>query len=357
MTGGPTVGLITTWHSKCGVAEYSRDLATALEGSGCRVAVLASNVVNPVAWKETASPACRFFHTGWHAHRGVDVEAALSAMKTLGVNVLHLQYQSFIYPPPFLDCLGTLAGVAPVVATFHDPCIPPEFPMNLLETAIVHNRALQAMISGVETTVIAPGYHVLPEEGRDEAREKLGVGPGPVISSFGLGRAAHEEVVDALSGLIPRYPDLTYAIAAPAERMFSVRQAAASCGMDGHLLYAGDFLEPQLLFCLLAAADVVVLYYPEFGVRGVSSAAARLAIASRRPVVLTDVGLFEDLPPGLKVRYGDPRELRKRIVTLLEDPVEAGAALAIQNCLVDANTWAEVARRHVQVYSRAMRRK
>ena len=351
-----TVGLITTWDSKCGVSEYSRDLAAALGRSGCHVVILGSYVVNPVAWEEAGPPVRRFFNTGWHDSRGVDLDKALRAIESRGVDVLHLQYQSFIYAPPFLDCLERLAEAAPLVATFHDPCIPPEFPMKCLKGAIVHSATLKSIISGIDSTVIAPGCHVIADRARAKMRKDLGFPSGPVVSSFGLGRVAHEEVLEALGGLVADYPGLTYALAAPAERAPSVQAAAVSCGMQGRVRYMGDFLPPHSLFDLLQAADVIALYYPEFGVRGVSSAAARIAIASRRPVILTDVYLFEDLPASLKIRYGDAASLRSRIRTLIEKPQEASAALSIQETLVRENTWDRVAGMHLQVYRGALGR-
>lgn len=348
-----TVGLITTWNAKCGVSEYSRDLAASLRAAGCEVIVLASYPVRQVSWATDDPQVYRFFHTGWEKERGVDTDLALNAIRRHRVEVLHLQYQSFIYAPPFLEQLPRLAEAAPLVVTFHDPCIPREFPMACIRQSIVHNHVLAEVVRSVPVQIIPPGCHLRPDRPSPAVRAGLGLAGDPVVTSFGLGRAAHELVLEAVSGLLDRYPHLTYAIAAPSERMPPVYAAARRLGLESHLAYMGDFLPPDRLFDLLDAGDVVVLYYPEFGSRGVSSAAARLAVAAHRPVVLTDVLLFEDLPAELKVPFGDLAALEERLHALLSSSKERARALGLQRQLVRENAWPAVALHHIDVYRAA----
>jgi len=218
----------------------------------------------------------------------------------------------------------------------------------------VHNRVLAEMIRSVPVHVIPPGCHLRADQPARAVRTRLGLPGNPVLTSFGLGRTAHETVLEALAYLLDAYPHLTYAIAAPPARMPPVYEAARRLGLESHLVHAGDFLPPDALFDLLQAGDVVVLYYPEFGVRGVSSAGARLALAAHRPVVLTDVLLFHDLPAELKVPFGDLGALEERLRMLLSLHGEALRMIELQDGLVRENAWTTVARRHIDVYRAAI---
>ena len=90
------IGLITTWNARCGIAEYSRYLATALAGQGVGVAVLASYPVRVPGGAVDGKEVWRFFFTGWHQERGVDLELALRVTREQKLDLLHLQYQNYL---------------------------------------------------------------------------------------------------------------------------------------------------------------------------------------------------------------------------------------------------------------------
>lgn len=344
------IGLITTWNSVCGVAEYSRALAGALRARGHSVVILSSHPVNPVPGGSDGDAVYRFFYTGWHRERGAEADVVLRAVARHALDVLHLQYQNFIYPGEFLPVLRRLSACAPLVATFHDAGVPGEFPRERVARAIVHSPVTARLLSWPGTAVIPIGILDVPAPPVHRARARLGIASRHVLCSVGLGRTDVYPVLEAVRGLLPRYPDLLYVVLGPEDYARRVRQAAHEFGVAHHVQAHGGFFPLQTLFEWMHAADMTVFYFPETGVEGVSSSSCRLGIAARRPVIATDVGWTRDLPGDLKIPYGDLQALRERIIRIFEDPGFREALLGRQEWLIRETNWARTAERHEAVY-------
>ncbi len=344
------IGLVTTWNTVCGISEYSRALAGALRARGHTVVVLANHPVNPVFGASDDAAVYRFFYTGWHRERGVDADLALRAVARHALDVVHVQYQNFIYPGECLPVLRRLSSLAPLVATFHDAGVPAEFPRDRVARAIVHSPVPARLLSWPGAAVIPIGIHDVPAPPVHRARARVGIASRHVLCSVGLGRTDHRAVLEAVRDLLPRYPDLLYVVLGPADDAGRVQETAREFGVAHHVLAQGGFVPLQTLFEWMHAADMTVFYFPETGVEGVSSSSCRLGIAARRPVIATDVGWTRDLPGDLKVPYGDPQALRERIVGIFEDAAFREALLARQEWLIRETSWARSAEAHEKVY-------
>lgn len=345
------IAMITTWNSRCGISEYSRSLAEALAKLGHDLTVLASYPVRPVPGKNDEENVRRFFYTGWHQERGVDLDKALRALNKRGVQIIHLQYQNFIYAPPFLSILGSLAQSSPLVVTFHDPLLPPGFPHAACSAGVFHANETAALIGwGKRKRVIPIGIYEWPDEDREAARQRLHIDSRHVLCSLGLGRTDHGAVLEAMQGLRTRYPDIFYVIIAPPEQHGCIRDLAVRLGLEKNICYLDHFPPNEEIVNYLHAADINIFYYGEFGTPGVCSAASRLGIAGRRPVILTDVNLMRDLPDPLKIPYGPLPVLQSRIVELFERPGSIRTALQIQERLIRECDWKLTAEAHVQLY-------
>ncbi len=108
------------------------------------------------------------------------------------------------------------------------------------------------------------------------------------------------------------------------------------------------FISDEELANYMACADVIVFNYMHTPVS--TSAAARRAIAARRPVITTDSLMFHDLKGVLKIPPGSPHALADAIKKVLYDK-------RLSNKLIeDATKYAEevshekIARKHVKMY-------
>lgn len=350
------VGLITTWGLACGVAEYSKALANALRLRGHEVTVLANYPLPQESLKPDENRVVRCFYTGWHAERGVAASLALGTIGDQRLDVVHLQYQSFIYPHPFNDFLRRAAQMVPVVVTFHDACLPPEFPLQVIRGAIVHSPLTRQLLSLGGAAVVPIGIHDIPSPGVAKAKARLGLGSRHVMATVGLGRQDYHSVLAVMRMLVPFYPDLLWVVIGPEDHVGAIRREAESMGLANHVLLAGGFFPLSVVFQWLHAADILLFYFPETGVQGVSSSSCRLGVAARRPVVVSDVGWTRDLPAFMKVPHGSLGALADRIVKLFDDTEYRESVLCGQEYLIQTQNWARSAESHEAIYLRACRR-
>lgn len=217
------VQMITTPKLKCGVHQYTRYLSHSLMYEKVSVRV---------------SPCDR------------PKESIKDTQK--GTSLVHVQFQEYYYRP-HMDVFDT---DLPVVVTFHDQCIPTDFPWDRVTHSICHTAEIARKV---------PFEHeILP----------MGV-PTQLfqVLSFGLGRTDQS----------------------------LVRRVCDRLGMSYTYLNGDPWLSRDDLRAAIRRVDVVVLWYPESAGTG-SSFAARIAMGARRPLITNEVSWFKDLedhPPYL----------------------------------------------------------
>lgn len=247
------VGLLTTWNTQCGIAEYSRALVEAYQRRGdVQLTVLGSRNYGDRAVGEDEDYVVAVFDVeSWNAEgrNALDVEAILA----LGLDVLHVQYQDVLFNRERLnELLRRFEGVK--IATWHDNFLPEGFEWQRFDEAYTHREGVGAG----DATLIPLAIRRLPA----------------VVRTFGLGRT-REDVIRPIC-----------------ERNGWVFESLASSAAP----LGGQQWKPwQELHEWLRGADAIVLWYTDDPVAG-SSAAARTALASRRPVIVNDTTWFRELP-------------------------------------------------------------
>ena len=291
------IGILSTWNTRCGIAEYSRHLAAALRRQGdADVTVLSSRnfgarAVAPL--EDWVAPA--FDVQIWHPqHRfDLDVETILECQ----LDVLHIQYSNLFYDRRrLIELLRRFPGVTAL--TYHDKGGALSFPYDLPDLLYAHRED------------VGVGPRRLIPQGIDLRR--------PVVKTFGLGKSR----LDIIAAVCERNDwDFQH-----------------SFGED-------RWLESEELFEWLRDSDAIVLWYDEDHRSG-GSAGAPLAIGTRRPVFVNDTEWFRDLPERTS-------NLRK-----LHTPEEL--ELALQEVLIDRyaeqRTWDGVAQTLTSDFREAMKR-
>jgi hypothetical protein len=290
------VGFLTSWNTRCGIAEYSRALISAMQRrSDVAITVFGSRNTHDRSVREYESWATPVFDVQpWNPEYryGLDVDAVLAH----DLDVLHIQYTDGFYNRRRLvELITRFPGVAAL--TYHDKVGGRKtFPSTLLDLLYTHREDV-----GVgDRRVIPIGIDVRP----------------PVIKTFGLGRANVEIITDICERNGWRF-----------EKSFGEER----------------WLEYEELHRWLRDCDALVLWYRQDFAAG-ASAAARLAISTRRPVFVNDTEWFRDIPERTttvrKVR--DVTELEARLRELLVDRY------------ADERSWDRVAETHVEDYRAAM---
>lgn len=331
-------GMLTTWCERCGIAEYSRQLIDAVGAavSWTMLAPYREEVGAAVLTDgETAGelPAIRCWRDQWP----VDVSDAIAHVRRLDLQVVHVQTHLNTWTADTAEALVHLVHEGRrVFVTFHSvrgaqPDAALVRALASLDRLLVHtdgDRRLLADLGLDENVVVLPqGYPEVVDEEPAAARARLGLQGTPVIGTFGFLRP-HKglvELIQAFAHLRRRYPDaVLLAVTAlyPSDDSAAYYERclreATRLGLAEHCHFMTDFLDAGASLAALRACDVIALpYLPTIDS---SSAAVRMALASRRPVVATDVPVFADVKDAVvTVRRRTPRRLAEGIASALED--------------------------------------
>lgn len=266
------VRFVTSPREVCGVREYSEYLA------GAYADISPSSI--------TLTPC--------------DQVASTSSSNVYGEGIIHIQYQEYLYRGGLLDGWLTLAETwkVPVVVTFHDLCIPVEFPFWRIHAAICHSDRVATHIPTRPCLSLPLGIPLQPY----------------TVVSFGLGRTNEALIQGVCAGLKMRYV---------------------------YLNGAEKWLTREDLIATIRSSDAVVLWYPEEEAAG-SSFAARLAMGCRRPLVTNRVTWFDGVRYEAHYPCDDQKDLH-RVLSGLREKSEWG---------IESETLASVAAAHLNLYLR-----
>jgi hypothetical protein len=247
------IAILTTWSSKCGIAQYASNLCHEFELMGHNLLVLnnaieasTSTITGKGAWVGTKV----FGVNWWGEDASFAYEKAWDMMNAFekyngSIDVLHVQYQGSLYEPEGFNSF--INGVSEKkVITFHDSSKHPRHNFDKF-ISIAHNQNINA-----------DNYLPFPTIERT-----------PVVFSFGMGRN-------------------DYAF---------IEKACKEIGVDfeGHDARKDGWLSEDILFEKMNNADAIVLWYNDVPIYG-QSAALRTAISSMRPVIVNDIPWFQDAP-------------------------------------------------------------
>jgi hypothetical protein len=291
------IGILSTWNTRCGIAEYSRHLVDALRRQGdVEVTVLGSRNFGERAiapYEDWVEPT--FDVQIWHPKHAfaLDVEAILEHQ----LDVLHIQYSNLFYDRArLIELLHRLPMVSAL--TYHDKGGALAFPYELVDLLYAHRED------------VGIGPRRLIPQGIDLRR--------PVVKTFGLGKSR----LDIIGAVCERG------------------------GWDFQHSFGEDrWLDGDELFSWLRDSDAIVLWYDDDHRSG-SSAGAPLAIGTRRPVFVNDTQWFRDLPERTANlhKVHTPEEL------------EAGLRETFANPYAESRTWDSVAKTLIEDFRDALQR-
>ena len=266
----------------------------------------------------------------------------------------------------------------PIVTTLHTILSEPD-PMQrrgmdeitrLSERLVVmsaHGAALLQNVHGVpehKIDVIPHRIPSLPLAGR--SKNRLGVEGKPVILTFGLlsPDKGIEYVIDALPGVLARYPDTVYIVLGATHPHIkdrdgeayreSLERRARIMGVDSNVIFHNRFVSRGELTEFLSAADIYVTPYlkPEQSTSGTLA----YAVGSGKAVISTPYLYAQELLAegrGILVPWRNPQAIAREVVDLLSDDAKRLALCERAAAHGRSMVWPAVARRYVQSFERA----
>ena len=329
---GLKIGLITTWNVRCGIASYSKNLATALADCGVEVYI----VRMPRFGYKTPELL-------EHVIRKVPVD---------DLDLVHVQHEYGIWGGLEGGWFAALKALKlPVVVTMHGVG---NYPVDRViadaaDRVIVHNEYCRRRYVG-DSTVIPHGC-LPPVECPSEAECKrdLGIPDHPIVGYLGFvtpGKGleyliqAMQRVKKAALLVAGGYHtgDVTNYIQMLKEKSFAL--------LPGRSQWIG-YVEDAVLPTVYGAFRVLV--YPS--VAASESGALLMGLSHLRPTVASDLRPFrEKRQVGALMTFRTVNGLSRTLRRLVEDD---GARHKLQEGArryVEANSWPNVAAKHLALY-------
>ena len=200
---------------------------------------------------------------------------------------------------------------------------PQDFP--LVMSVISESPGVICHSRYVERGVVDRGYAGRVWRIRHPAWEPAVVEPmehgrgGPVVCSFGnLNRSKRlDTLLWAFSRVRKTHPDALLVLAGPVAQGMEVARDVSGAGLRaGEDVILPGYLDEQDLWRLLAASDVVVnLRRPTMGE---TSGSALRALSAARPLVVSDVGWFSELPDEVAMKVPVDETEERALAAALE---------------------------------------
>ncbi len=361
------VGLVTTWGSRDGVAEYSRYLVEATPPGAIEWTILAEEGVATEYPDDERVVRC------WRGRRLDDLSQLLAQIERRDLDLVHFQFHDRYFEQAAfaraVEALGrrgsrvwvtfhrthdikedrqvrSLAGIAHVLRRAD----------RLLVLTEADVRRLAAWGVSANVAQSAHGWLWPGDPGPALIRQRLGIECAPVVATYGFlaPRKQTLELIDALAVVRRRFPEamllaVTAFAAGRTSRTYyhECLLRIAEHGLHDRAKLLTDFLPLQQSFLALQAADVIVLpYRPQ---SESSSGAVRVALGSGRPVIATRAQMFDDVvDETLQVDDAMPATLSGAILRILDDRALADELVRRARQRAERDSWQQVAAEYAE---------
>lgn len=333
----PRIGWVTTWNTRCGIANYAQFLATGIPTD--RMLVLATRSTDVVAtdqdyvtrcWEENidAEHVDHIFDKLIEEQAGavvIQYNFAFFSVRALGSLVRQLREKGI----PSYVFLHATADVQQ--GDRHISLREAAHELALAERLVVHGVAdLNRLKSfGLVDNVLLFPHGVLPPLPPADAnlRAAKGLDGKKVVATYGflLPHKGAQPLLKAIAQLAkadPSYHLLMVNALYPASESLQEKRECealiAELGISERVTMVTDFLPDDESLAWLRLADLIV--YPYQFTQESSSAAVRGGLAAGRPVAVTPLSIFDDVADAVHRLPGtDVDDLAKGIGALLND--------------------------------------
>jgi glycosyltransferase involved in cell wall biosynthesis len=367
------VAMVSTWNSRCGIAENTRYIVDQSKGSVefDLFADVGAHVIDPLVEPGTVRT--------WESRWTPDLGELGDALRLTEAEVVHFQFNfGFFELHRMAALIERELEQRGVVVTLHrtrDIVVDGESlslgqirsTLEKVDRLIVHQasdvRYLAELGLSANVTLIPVGASPPPDVSPSQARRALKLGSRPVVGTFGflLPHKGTLELVRAVDALRAEFPDILllglcarYPAAESDEYEREIRQEIAARGMEDNVLLITDYLPDDTARAMLRAVDAIVLPYRETGES--SSAALRFVLPLGRAVVVTDEPIFADARDAVMVIDGTaPSGIEDALRRVLHDQELQDQLARRSAALAYRFRWPRVVADHREIYLSAKR--
>lgn len=353
------VGIVTPWNQRCGIAEYSKDLSTHLlnrtiifcEKNDDITAAQHINVV-PSYFKDENN-----------------YDNLLREILKNNIDVLHVQYNHGLFNAGALKTFLTAVKKHNIrtILTLHSCKGGVEVFAEYFDTLIMHSKLsirdfIDMKVPENKMEFVRIGSNSIQPISLEQARKNKYSMDIPIIATFGflLPQKGIKESLLAIYLLKEKYPNILFlcccALHTVQNKELSKKyymeclQTVKELGLEKNVELITSFLPFEDVYTYLCSANIVSLFYTNSAEQATSSA-GRTALAAQRPVIATNVEIFDDLTGVVpKVKHHDHIVLAETINRLLSSPEECMKVVNNINRFLKETSWNNIAKSHSTIY-------
>ncbi len=358
----PRIAWVTTWNIRCGIATHSRYLLDAYPDAARDVTVLCDERTPVEELEVFGKPHAR---VAWRAGDPGIANQLASEIEASGARAVVLQHQQGLIRWNVLAELLTDRRLAAreTIVTIH----------NLRDLALSehHARVIKALAGAsrvlvhsvrdlnllkswglVDNAALLPPGALRPMVARHTARD-LPHSAAPIIGTYGffLPHKGFDALIKAVAALRTQWPGVRlrmvtaeFPAADSGAEIARCRDLVRSLGMEDAVEWHTDYLPDEGSLALLNGCDLLVLAHrdtPE-----AASGAARVAMASRAPVMATPVAIFEEFGEEVIHAGGfEPAALAESIAAALRNSKLRHETVDKADRWLEAHDWALMSER------------
>jgi len=356
------LGIVSTWNIKCGIAQYTKYLLNNLSNIQ-EITIFSNKVQEMITSDDINVIRC------WDAYFD-DLNSLYNEIIKKDLDIVHFQFNFGFFELNTLACLLKKLKNSNIktIITFHsiddtqfmnktirlDSIIEE---LKLVDKIWVHssddvNKLSQKGIS--ENVIQIPHGNVLFVNNKKEKIRENIFKNSKIISTFGflLPHKGVLETIKALPILINKYPDILFLVVSSIFPDNISKDYYQKCknevdilNLHKHVIFITNFLEEEEIIELLQASDIVIMPYKE--TKEATSAAIRFALASHRPVIVTDIPIFYEFKDNVyKIPKCSPEKIAEGIINLyankeLQEKIVDFAERNTEEC-----SWGNIAKKY-----------
>jgi glycosyltransferase involved in cell wall biosynthesis len=374
------VGFLGTYPPRrCGIATFTRDLATGMQSADARVRTLAVAITEAGGRHEYPETVEYEIQQGTKG----DYARAAELVNYKDVRWVSVQHEYGIfggddgaYVLDFIDALRV-----PAVVTLHTVLQHPSPSQQAIVQKMAASGARLVVMSGVAADLLTRRYdlrgapvqiipHGIPDmapRSQNKLKAKFGVAGHRMMLTFGLlgPNKGIETVLRALPAAIAAFPDLVYFVVGATHPAIvkqhgeayrtTLEREAEALGVRDHVVFRDQYVTTDELCSYLQAADLFVS--PYLNEAQVTSGALSYAMGAGAAVLSTPYWHARELLADGRGRlfpFGDSAALAREIIALFGGPEELARIRAGGYEYTRAFTWPRVGARYLALGATVM---
>lgn len=364
-----SVAMVTTWNSRCGIAEYTK-MEVEASVKNIDYEIYPNQGVELLQKDELfVQPRC------WVQNYNEGFETLAEKLLTSKSEFVHIQFHYGLFQnlAKFAAFVEKLVAAKKVVITFHKTA-DNDFitrveslrtivsTLNKCTALVVHAESDKTRLLGYGITafikVIEHGQIVYPDIAAAEQKAKLGINSSVVVGSYGF-LIPHKGILEAIQSIAilkKEIPDILYMPVCSlsggkdSQEYFELCSAEIEkLGLQDNVRMITDFLPNDESMKYLKACDVMVMPYKP--TQESASGAVRFCIAACRPMVTSKQKIFDEFKAcAYQIEETKPELIADGIKQAL-NPSICNELVKNEKSYMMKTSWYSTAKKFYQLYS------